>query len=179
MKQATLVRNYWIGVVSKTHVDKAVAGGHTQLNHGKAGPLERMREGDGFAFYSPRIDHPYGAPLQAFTAIGRVGRGAIFQADEGDGFVPFRRAVDYLPAHEAPIKPLIEALSFIRNKAFWGAAFRFGFVKVPEADFALIAAAMGRDFARDFPDFPDFPSGSGVIPTSTGRSLTATEVARA
>src|SRR5437870_11400115 len=105
MKQATLVRNYWIGVVSKTHVDKAVAGGHTQLNHGKAGPLERMREGDGFAFYSPRIDHPYGAPLQAFTAIGRVGRGAIFQADEGDGFVPFRRAVDYLPAHEAPIKP--------------------------------------------------------------------------
>ena len=107
MKQATLVRNYWIGVVSKTHVDKAVAGGYTQLNHGKAGPLERMREGDGFAFYSPRIDHPYGAPLQAFTAIGRVGRGAIFQADEGDGFVPFRRAVDYLPAHEAPMKPLI------------------------------------------------------------------------
>jgi len=72
MKQATLVRNYWIGVVSKTHVDKAVAGGHTQLNHGKAGPLERMREGDGFAFSSPRIDHPYGAPLQAFTAIGRA-----------------------------------------------------------------------------------------------------------
>ena len=87
MKQATLVRNYWIGVVSKTHVDKAVAGGYTQLNHGKAGPLERMREGDGFAFYSPRIDHPYGAPLQAFTAIGRVGRGAIFQADDRSPFV--------------------------------------------------------------------------------------------
>src|SRR5207249_6912530 len=109
MKQATLVRNYWIGVVSKTHVDKAVAGGFTQLNHGKAGPLERMREGDGFAFYSPRVEHPYGAPLQAFTAIGRVGPGAIFQA-EGHGFIPFRRAVDYLSANEAPIKPLLEGL---------------------------------------------------------------------
>jgi len=116
-----------------------------------------MREGDGFAFYSPRVEHLYGAPLQAFTAIGRVGGGAIFQADEGDGFVAFRRAVDYLSAHEAPIKPLLEALSFIRNKAYWGAAFRFGFIKVPEVDFALIAAAMGREFARDFP-----PSDSGV-----------------
>ena len=45
MEQALRARNYWIGVVSKSHVDKAVAGGFTQLNHGKAGPLERMREG--------------------------------------------------------------------------------------------------------------------------------------
>ncbi len=32
----------------------------------------------------------------------------------------------------------------------WGAAFRFGYLRVPEADFAKIAAAMGRDFAADF-----------------------------
>jgi hypothetical protein len=44
-------RNYWIGVVSKEHVARGVAGGFTQLNHGKAAPLERMRAGDGFAFY--------------------------------------------------------------------------------------------------------------------------------
>jgi hypothetical protein len=173
MKQAVLTRNYWIGVVSKTHVDKAVAGGFAQLNHGKAGPLERMREGDGFAFYSPRVEHPYGAPLQAFTAIGRVGGGAIFQADGGDGLVAFRRTLDYLSAHEAPIKPLLEALSFIRNKAYWGAAFRFGFIKVPEADFALIAAAMGREFERDFP-----PSDSG-IPASPDHRFTAPDGLRA
>jgi hypothetical protein len=41
-------------------------------------------------------------------------------------------------------------LSFIRSKDHWGAAFRFGFLRVPEEDFARIAAAMGRDFARDF-----------------------------
>ena len=37
-------RQYWIGVVSKDHVDAAIAGSFAQLNHGKAGPLERMRQ---------------------------------------------------------------------------------------------------------------------------------------
>ena len=143
-------RNYWIGVVSKEHVAIGVAGGFTQLNHGKAGPLERMQPGDGFAFYSPRLSYPDGAPLQAFTAIGRIREGEIFQADQGGGFRPFRRAVEYLPAQDAPIRPLVGDLSFIRSKDHWGAAFRFGFVRVPEEDFARIATAMGRDFTSDF-----------------------------
>ena len=149
-------RQYWIGVVSKSHVAIGVAGGFTQLNHGKAGPLERMRPGDGFAFYSPRDAYPDGPLLQAFTAIGRVGQGEIFQAEPADGFRPFRRAVEYLPARDAPIKPLIDNLTFIRSKQHWGAVFRFGFLKVPEEDFARIAAAMGRDFAADFA-----PNGNG------------------
>ena len=143
-------RNYWIGVVSKSHVDRGVAGGFTQLNHGKAGPLERMRPGDGFVYYSPRTEHPYGPPVQAFTAIGKVGAGDIFQAVAEDGMRPFRRGVEYLPAQPAPIKPMIDSLTFIRSKDHWGAAFRFGFLRVPEEDFARIAAAMGRDFVRDF-----------------------------
>ena len=124
-------------------------GGFAQLNHGKAGPLERMHPGDGLVYYSPRTDFPEGAPVQAFTAIGRVATGTIFQAQEADDTL-FRREVQYLPAAEAPIKPLLGDLSFIRNKEHWGAAFRFGFLRVPEEDFARIASAMGRDFARDF-----------------------------
>ena len=143
-------RNYWIGVVAKDHVALGVAGGFTQLNHGKAGPLERMHAGDGFAFYSPRTAHPDGAALQAFTAIGRVRDGRVYQADVAPDFTPFRLAVDYLPATVAPVKPLIEALTFIRSKAHWGGAFRYGVVRVPAEDFARIAAAMGRDFAADF-----------------------------
>jgi len=143
-------RNYWIGVVSKSHVDLGVAGGFTQLNHGKAGPLERMRPGDGLVYYSPRTDYPDGEPLQAFTAIGRVATGEIFQAD-GD-MQPFRRGIQYLPASPAPIRPLLPDLSFIRSKEHWGAAFRFGFLRVPEEDFARIAKAMGRDFGQDFRD---------------------------
>ena len=139
--------NYWIGVVSKEHVDIGTAGGFTQLNHGKAAPLERMRAGDGFAFYSPRTAYPDGEPLQEFTAIGRIRTGAVYQARVSDDFQPFRIDVDYLPSRPAPIKPLIPHLSFIRNKTHWGAAFRFGMVRVPAADFAAIAAAMESPFA--------------------------------
>lgn len=142
-------RNYWIGVVSRNHVERGVEGGFAQLNHGKAGPLERMQPGDGFVYYSPRTEFPAGDPLQAFTAIGRVGPGSIFQARDADETL-FRREVHYLPAAEAPIKPLLGELSFIRSKEHWGAAFRFGFLRVPEEDFARIARAMGRDFSRDF-----------------------------
>jgi EVE domain len=142
---------YWIGVVSSDHVGTAVAGGFVQLSHGKAGPLERMREGDAFAFYSPRASYPDGAPVQAFTAIGRVAASPIFQIRMTDDFAPFRRRVRFLAANDAPIKPLLDALSFIRNKAHWGAAFRFGFLRVPAEDFARIAAAMGREAAAEFP----------------------------
>lgn len=133
----------WVGVASRDQVDNAVAGGFTQVNHGKAAPLERMRAGDGFLFYSPRTAHPDGEPLQAFTAIGRVRTGAVYQQTLRAEFRPFRVDVDYLRSEPAPIKPLIAQLSFIRSKTHWGAAFRFGMLRIPEADFALIAAAMG------------------------------------
>ena len=37
-----------------------------------------------------------------------------------EDFRPFRLAVDYFPAQDAPIKPLIEGLSFIRSKIALG-----------------------------------------------------------
>jgi len=147
-------RHCWIGVVARDHVALGVAGGYAQLNHGKAAALERMRPGDGFAYYSPRAAHPEGDPVQAFTAIGVVAPGPLYQADLGAEWKPFRRAVAYWPAHEAPIKPLIESLSFIRSKQHWGAAFRYGVLRVPADDFARIAVAMGAavEVAAAFPD---------------------------
>jgi len=109
-----------------------------------------MHAGDGFAFYSPRTAYPDGELLQAFTAIGRIRTGTVYRVTVSDSFRPFRLDVDYFTARPAPVRPLIDALSFIRSKAHWGAAFRFGVVRVPEPDFALIAAAMGRSFAEDF-----------------------------
>ena len=144
-------RNYWIGVVSRAHAHAAIAAGFVEVNRGKAGPLERMRDGDGYAIYSPRTDDQDGDRLQAFTAIGRVTDAAIVQARPSDGPARFRRGVHYLSADEAPVKPLIESLSFIRSKIHWGAPFRYGFIKIPEFDFAQIAAAMGRNFDDDFP----------------------------
>ena len=135
----------WIGVVSREHVQRGVAGGFVQLNHGKKAPLQRLRAGDAIAMYSPRTAYPDGAPLQCFTAIGTVATGEVYQVAMGEDFQPYRVDVRFLAAAEAPVKPLVEALSFIRNKTHWGAAFRFGHVKVPASDFALIAEAMGVD----------------------------------
>ncbi len=141
---------FWIGVVSRDHVANAVAHGFVQLNHGKKQPLERLHPGDGFAFYSPRESYPAGAPLQAFTAIGRVSDSPVYEATMPELGTIFRRNVAFLEATPAPVRPLVDHLSFIRSKTHWGAAFRFGLVRVPREDFATIAVAMGRDPATDF-----------------------------
>lgn len=135
--------NYWIGVVSRAHVQLGVQGGFVQLNHGKKAPVSRLRAGDGLAMYSPRTAYPDGEPLQSFTAIGVVSTGEIYQVEMSPDFQPYRVDVKFVRCEEAPIKPLIEKLSFIKNKARWGAAFRFGQIKVSLADFLLIARAMG------------------------------------
>ena len=138
-------RRFWIGVASRAHVLIGVEGGFAQVNHGKKAPLQRMGAGDGLLYYSPKTDYPDGEPLQAFTAIGLVRTGDVYRADMGGGFEPFRVDVDWLAGDEAPIRPLIAHLSFIRDPAHWGAAFRFGHLEAPEADFRLIAEAMGAD----------------------------------
>ena len=146
-------RNYWVGVVSQEHVALGVAGGFVQLNHGKkAGPLERMQPGDGFVYYSPKTAYPHGDSLQAFTAIGRVAASGITPVPAPDGGYFFRRQVRFLPSQLAPVKPLIDVLDFIRNKKYWGAAFRFGFIRVEADDFAHIATAMACDVATEFPE---------------------------
>jgi len=143
-------RRYWIGVIAQDHVEAAVAQGFVQLNYGKAAPLARMRPGDGLAFYSPRERFPAGAPLQAFTAIGHIGDGPVFELPPTAPAPIYRRSAAWLDATPVPIRPLLEQLSFIRNKKHWGAAFRFGVLAVPRDDFAAIATAMGRDPDVDF-----------------------------
>jgi hypothetical protein len=134
---------FWVGVVSREHVQRGVAGGFIQLNHGKKAPLQRMRAGDGVVMYSPRTSYPDGAALQHFTAIGSVVTGDVYQVEMAEDFKPYRIDVAFLEeALEAPVKPLVERLSFITSKAHWGTAFRFGYVKVPGEDFMRIAAAM-------------------------------------
>jgi len=136
-------RNHWIGVVSRSHVQLGVAGGFIQLGHGKKAPLQKLRAGDGLLMYSPRTAYPDGETLQAFTAIGIVGSGAIYQVEMAPDFIPYRIDVHFLPCQETPIRPLLDQLSFVTDKTHWGAAFRFGQLKIPEADFMLIASAMG------------------------------------
>jgi len=115
--------------------------------------VQRLREGDALVMYSPRTAYPDGEPLQAFTAIGVVATAEVYQVEMTQDFKPYRVDVRFLKANEAPIKPLVDRLSFIKSKSHWGAAFRFGQLKIPVEDFRLIAKAMGAESAfRDNPN---------------------------
>ena len=141
---------YWIGVVSKDHILQGVEGGFIQLNHGKSAPFQKMKAGDGLIIYSPRESHPKGAALQAFTAIGKVSTGEVYVFNMTNDFKPHRLDIDFFKCDAAPVKPLIPELTFITNKTHWGAPFKFGYLKVPEADFKLIAEAMRcSEFAEE------------------------------
>jgi hypothetical protein len=140
-------RRYWIGVASRDHVRAGVAGGFCQHCHGKASAVARLRPGDRIVYYSPRERMRDGAPVQAFTAIGEIRAGAPRQADMGDGFLPWRRDVHFFAATEAPVRPLLAALSFTRGRRNWGYVFRRGIFPIAAEDYRLIAQAMGADRA--------------------------------
>ena len=71
--------------------------------------------------------------------------GEPYLFDMGGGFVPARRDIGFLNCSEAAIRPLIERLTFIKSKKNWAYPFRFGILEIPDADFLLIAEAMGVD----------------------------------
>jgi predicted RNA-binding protein len=135
-------KRYWIGIASKEHVKTGVAGGFSQLCHGKAQPLKRMAVGDGLIYYSSKEKFGDDALCQQFTAIGEVVGSEVYAFEMFPGFVPYRRDISFFEAKDIPIRPLIERLSFIKDKTRWGYAFRFGHLEIPRADYELIAAEM-------------------------------------
>lgn len=134
---------YWIGVASKEHVQKGVVGGFAQVCHGKAGPLNQMKAGDWIIYYSPTIKFGEKESCQSFTAIGKIKTGDPYLFPMAEDFVPWRRNVTFLKSHEVSIHPLLNALSFIKDKQKWGFPFRRGCFEILQHDFHVIAHAMG------------------------------------
>jgi hypothetical protein len=142
---------FWLGVVSKQHVERGVAGGFAQLCHGKSAPLRRMKAGDWLVYYSPSTAMRGGERLQAFTALGQVVDDRVYDVDLGDGWVPCRRDVRFEAVGAVPIAALAGALHLTAQPG-WGMALRRGHLPLDEHDFALIAgrlrAAAGQDAPR-------------------------------
>jgi hypothetical protein len=136
----------WVAVASAEHVAIGRAQGFMQVGHGKGAPLRRLHTGDRIVYYSPVRVFGTKDACQAFTAIGTVRDERVYQGVMGEGFEPFRKDVDWLEANEAPIRPLLDALSFTAGKSNWGYAFRLGLLKVTADDMALIAEAMKARF---------------------------------
>jgi predicted RNA-binding protein len=134
---------YWIIVASKDHVMIGVKEGICQANHGKAASLKRMKKGDGILFYSSKEKFEGNEKCQKFTAIGTIKDDEIYPGKMSEGLVPFRRRVDFQKSNEVEIVPMLDSLSFIKNKKAWGYVMRFGFLEIPYSDFIRIANAMG------------------------------------
>jgi hypothetical protein len=92
-------------------------------------------------FYSSKTSLKGGEPLQAFTAVGRVADQEPYQAEMAPGFVPWRRDMEFVACTETSIRPLVDALSFIKDKQ------RRGYMPArPVRDFA---GRLRRDHARN------------------------------
>ena len=77
---------YWIIVGSKDHLQRGLAGGFIQANHGKAAPLKRMHAGDRVVFCAPKLEYEKPGKLQCFTAIARIIDENIYQHEMDGGF---------------------------------------------------------------------------------------------
>ena len=88
-------RRYWIGVASRDHVRRGLAGGFAQLCHGKAAPLRRMAAGDGLIYYSPVLSLEGREPCQRFTAVGLVADARVYPFRVSADFEPYRRDIAF------------------------------------------------------------------------------------
>jgi hypothetical protein len=134
---------YWVGVASAEHVARGVEGGFCQLSHGKAGPVARLRPGDGLDYYAPRERMGEGEPVQAFVAIGTVAEGGPYQGVMGDVVATRRNVRWWTIERRAPIRALLDDLSFTKGQPNWGMALRRGSFRITGEDFRRIAGAMG------------------------------------
>jgi hypothetical protein len=133
---------YWCAVACREHVKLAVSGGFAQACHGKRGPLARMRARDGIVYYSPTFQMNGKQKCQAFTSIGFVKDEKLYSFQMAPGFIPFRRDIEYWDAVDAPIKPLLQHLSFTRDRRNWGYSLRSGHFEITRQDFIQILSQM-------------------------------------
>ncbi len=138
------MNNYWIAVASHEHVKMGKQDGFACVTHGKKKPLEKMNPNDGIIYYSPTELFEVKQPLQQFTAVCMVKDRPPYQKkDLFKDFSPWAREVIYKSVKPLSIKELLDDLSFIKNKRYWGMYFRRGVFSISEEDFRLIAQKMG------------------------------------
>lgn len=135
-------RRYWVNTVSRDHVRAGVEGGFTQADHGKSTRLRRLGRKDLLVFYSPKTAFKNGETLQAFTALGEIIDDEPYQVEMTPGFHPWRREMAFSEVEEAPVRPLIARLNFIKDETKWGFPFRCGLFEIEKEDFERIAEAM-------------------------------------
>lgn len=133
---------YFLICASKDHVLKGVEGGFAQAGHGRKDFISKPSKGDWVVFYSSKDKFENGKLLQRFIAIGQVVDEEPYQPNASESFKPYRRNVEFKNSEEVEIRPLLERLTFIKNKARWGFYLMSGFHEISKEDFDVINSAM-------------------------------------
>lgn len=132
---------YWIGVVGLDHAEYAVKTGICAFSKGSKAAIEKLSEGDRFAYYSPKTGFMSGAAVQQFSALGTIIDPTPAEHN-WDGHDIFVAKAAYAKITAASVRPMLEALSFVTNPTKWGMAFRRGQFEISEQDFTLIEDAL-------------------------------------
>ena len=134
---------YWVSVIAATHAGFAMDQGIAAFSKGKRSSVARVSRGDHFVYYSPKTGISEGDPVQAFTALGEITGDAEIEMPWADtGVMAWIKEASYEVIRPAPVKPMIEDLSFVTNPRYWGMAFRRGQFEISAEDFNRIAHAM-------------------------------------
>ncbi len=132
-----------IGVVHRMQVETAAREGFVAFGHGKKSLVDGLCPGDTVIYYAPRTE-PEGAPVQAFVAHATVTGAAARERSFGQGGNGWIRDAAYDEVRETPVRPLLDELEFLKGRRKnWGMAFRGGRFTIGDADYRLIAKAMG------------------------------------
>lgn len=134
---------YLIGVVHRMQVEVGAREGFVAFGHGKRALVDRLSVGDKVIYYAPRME-PGGEAVQAFVAHATVTGEAARPRDFGAWGTGWVRDASYDQVTEVPVRPLLDRLEFLSGRGRnWGMAFRGGRFAIGEADYRLIAGAMG------------------------------------
>ncbi len=64
--------------------------------------------------------------MLCFTGIGTIDQGEPYTFEMSKDFISCGRNATFIKVNEIPIEPLLDGLTFIKNKKKWGFAFRRG-----------------------------------------------------
>jgi hypothetical protein len=133
---------FYIGVVHRAQAAYAAQEGFVAFSHGRESAVQRLSPGDRVIFYAPKADFD-GEPVQAFVAHATVmGDTPCQRAFMGADGLFWARDATFDTVTEVPVRPLIDALTFVKDKAHWGMAFRQGVFKITRDDYERIARDM-------------------------------------
>ena len=139
----------WICVTNRANFEVVKGKGIWGVTDRYSNKIAEVKSGDTLIFYLMQERSESGDILP--TAIGGafVAKSKVFKDSKkifkGEVY-PNRIRVEPLIVPNTPVlfKPLVQKLSFIKNKQYWSGYFRRAMLKIPERDCKLILGALEK-----------------------------------